>query len=448
MAAYVDPSTGMAVDAYGQPAMTMPSLTGESGFDMMGAMTFMPDNMRLDGVPRASQVAKGMGKGQAKQFHRTSQLRSHGITKMLKNIPNKYSRVMLIERLQRDFKGDMDFLYMPMDFGTNCNVGYAFLNFRTGDGAQQFVDMFDGVHTKVCLPGYNSNKVASVTHAAVQGLEHNIERLGRSPLLPQIMHRVDWQPALFDEDGTMQPFPIQDFASNFQDMPPSYVPTTLEQFLQLDDTNRWSYAEHQLMGLQAAPFIEDMNMIMVDPMAMPFAISPEQYSPMVAPADDPVAFPSLRLSSNVGESAAESNQMSRSPSMLADNDEKAISNASFSPAAKPVRVSSALVNLDRSPTGKRLSESIKSELVRKQVESFFDKDSTLTIEDKKLLRKNMKNGGFIPISTLMQMRAIMYPGHDIMRKAINESDIFAFDEEKDTFRLRNQRKLKKWKDSF
>jgi hypothetical protein len=83
------------------------------------------------------------------------------------------------------------------------------------------------------------------------------------------------------------------------------------------------------------------------------------------------------------------------------------------------------------------------------MESFFDlKRNTLSLEDKKLLRKNMDEEGFVPISTLMQMKAIMYPGHDIMRQCIAHSDMFEFKEEDDTFRVANTKLFRRWIDSF
>uniref|UniRef100_A0A7S4QJD8 RRM domain-containing protein n=1 Tax=Alexandrium monilatum TaxID=311494 RepID=A0A7S4QJD8_9DINO len=128
-------------------------------------------------------------------------------TVMLRNIPNKYTREMLVKQLSVDFNGQFDFMYLPIDFKNKCNVGYGFINFRTVEACDRFVRDFHGVDVRKCLPGLNSKKVVEVTPARVQGLAENVRRLRNSPVMSQLMDHPEWMPLLFNDSGEEEPFP-------------------------------------------------------------------------------------------------------------------------------------------------------------------------------------------------------------------------------------------------
>jgi len=136
-------------------------------------------------------------------------------TVMLRNIPNKYTREMLIKQLSLDFNGEFDFMYLPIDFKNKCNVGYGFLNFRSQESCERFIGCFHGVDVRKCLPGLNSKKIVEVTPARVQGLSENVRRLRNSPVMNQLSDHPEWMPLLFDENGIDEPFPMPD-----QPLPP------------------------------------------------------------------------------------------------------------------------------------------------------------------------------------------------------------------------------------
>merc|ERR1712216_1112325 len=50
-------------------------------------------------------------------------------TVMLRNLPNDYSRCMLVELPElKGFKRRFDFVYVPIDFEKSSGLGYAFVN--------------------------------------------------------------------------------------------------------------------------------------------------------------------------------------------------------------------------------------------------------------------------------------------------------------------------------
>jgi hypothetical protein len=124
-------------------------------------------------------------------------------TLMLRNIPNDYTRTMLLELL--DFlglAGRYNFVYLPIDFHRMASLGYAFVNLVDHDDAEK---AFRG------LQGFKEWKVPSqkvcevVWGEPLQGLSAHVERYRSSP----VMHNDvpdEFKPILL-QDGIRVPFP-------------------------------------------------------------------------------------------------------------------------------------------------------------------------------------------------------------------------------------------------
>ena len=103
-------------------------------------------------------------------------------TLMMKNVPNKLTREELLELIHVVMpRGSFNFLYMPVDFKTRCNFGYAFINLVS----EVYIDRFTrSFHKQKVLDDFSSRPV-EVVIARVQGFTANINRLISSPVLFQ-----------------------------------------------------------------------------------------------------------------------------------------------------------------------------------------------------------------------------------------------------------------------
>jgi hypothetical protein len=117
-------------------------------------------------------------------------------TVMLRNMPNNYTREMLLELVDSmGFAASYDFAYLPIDFSSQAGLGYAFINFVSADKAQLCFDVFEGF-SDWKVP---SEKVCTVTWSSpYQGLEAHIERYQNSP----VMHHTisdEWKPIILKQ---------------------------------------------------------------------------------------------------------------------------------------------------------------------------------------------------------------------------------------------------------
>jgi len=130
-------------------------------------------------------------------------LKSEKTTVLLRNLPTDFTRAELVELLEDEgFDGTFDFVYLPIDFGNEACLGYAFVNFRCPGDARRCWEIFCGLTDW----GRPSEKACEVMWAEpCQGLEAHVDRYRSSP----VMHSSvpdEWKPAIF-HDGVRVPFP-------------------------------------------------------------------------------------------------------------------------------------------------------------------------------------------------------------------------------------------------
>jgi len=127
-------------------------------------------------------------------------------TVMMRNLPTTFSRARLIDLLNsKGFSGQFDLIYLPIDFGSACNLGYAFVNMTTHQQALHFWEVFHGFAAWTAL---GCRKVCAVCWGAVQGLRANIARYRNCPIMCKHAVPDDYKPALF-QHGMQVPFPLK-----------------------------------------------------------------------------------------------------------------------------------------------------------------------------------------------------------------------------------------------
>jgi len=122
---------------------------------------------------------------------------------MLRNLPNNYSRDMLLQLLDREgFRGSYDFVYYPVDFKRWAGLGYAFVNLINHGEASRVWGHFDGF----CKWDLPSNKVVEVCWGTpLQGLADCTERYRNSPVMHDSIPE-HFKPVVF-KNGIRFPFP-------------------------------------------------------------------------------------------------------------------------------------------------------------------------------------------------------------------------------------------------
>ena len=144
-----------------------------------------------------SDVQKGKG-GKGSDSEKT--------TIMFGNLPKNKAftaghLLKLLEGKGFDAGKKIDFFYMPVDFRTYRNEGFAFVNFRDREDALKCAQLFDRFRD---WPVSGQEKSCWTVDAFVQGKNANISRWKKSSV-PDMRIQDNFKPMFFDEEGKRIP---------------------------------------------------------------------------------------------------------------------------------------------------------------------------------------------------------------------------------------------------
>merc|ERR1712023_234862 len=115
---------------------------------------------------------------------------------MLKNLPYTCTLEDLKHDLDMHVAGKYDFMFMPFDYGSQQNCGYAFINFHDENAAPVFKEHFHGKKR-----GNLGNKQLNVKEARMQGFVKNVEQRRKSDVMNPYTTMPEHMPQIFDLAG-------------------------------------------------------------------------------------------------------------------------------------------------------------------------------------------------------------------------------------------------------
>merc|ERR1719453_514704 len=115
---------------------------------------------------------------------------------MLRHLPPAYTPDELLAEFS-EYVPHINFYYLPTNFETKKNLGYAFLNFSDKTAAEEFSAFWP-------TTGIPESDETPVEHARVQGFEANVARFRNSSVMAVLPDEA--KPYIFTK-GEQQPFP-------------------------------------------------------------------------------------------------------------------------------------------------------------------------------------------------------------------------------------------------
>mmetsp|Transcript_18956 Transcript_18956/g.30781 ORF Transcript_18956/g.30781 Transcript_18956/m.30781 type:complete len:587 (+) Transcript_18956:150-1910(+) len=126
-------------------------------------------------------------------------------TVMFRNVPTGFTREELLTMLDGGgFRGQYNFVYLPVDFTRNIGLGYALISLENPQDAETLLRYFDGC-CEWGRPEHGQAACEASWSEPRQGLQEHIERYRNSP----VMHTSvpdSYKPAIF-KDGVRVSFP-------------------------------------------------------------------------------------------------------------------------------------------------------------------------------------------------------------------------------------------------
>jgi len=164
------PAGGLVVVAEEMKGDAVPSLIERDDVMMLHSPAEMPSGSEIYYTVFISPACE------RRQIH----LAPGTTTLMVRNIPTRFTSVSFLRILDEcGFRSTFDFFYLPMDFRTGKNMGYAFLNFLDYQYTCAFANLFHGRRLRMTT----STKVIEISASRRQGLVENVALFKASDLL-------------------------------------------------------------------------------------------------------------------------------------------------------------------------------------------------------------------------------------------------------------------------
>ncbi|CAD7927203.1 unnamed protein product [Amoebophrya sp. A25] len=156
-------------------------------------------------APAPLPPGSAQANSQASKYQRFEADGDGKTTVMIRNIPNVLTQDDLLDTIDlMGFANKYNFFYLPIDFSSKANCGYAFINFFFECDLEPFMKGFHGIslHSK-------SQKITQCVPAQLQGYQSNIAYYRNSAMNRDVIP-AEFKPVLFAPDGERLQLPPPD----------------------------------------------------------------------------------------------------------------------------------------------------------------------------------------------------------------------------------------------